>query len=253
MKNAHYDIYMKYYGAVVGRFYTKEQRRSLLRLFILSAGIDTAGGEYRDICDAVSFVEGYNVEGSTDSRNFKMLCGMQSDNSEVASAASAMSSVYEGLDKQRGRIEYKSFLDWVIKMRTTFPRTDAMRYELGYFAYSSGNTEEAIREFKALVNEGDLYAVEHLAFIYKDMDAYEEAYYYFLLLEHVYEHELRLPTSKSIRMHLSRVRSALPALTVKKIRKEINGIAPVLTHGKRDERPSIGFVGNERRRLTYEH
>ena len=130
-----------------------------------------------------------NIKDATDSRNYKLLCDILDSDEDVCLSAAALVEIYNRLGGKSDHLSM-SYLDWIIHLRTATPKTEDISMEIAYFEYASDNVPEAIAELQALVNDGSIVAVHHLAFIYLDGKEYEEAYYYFSLLKTIYKYNV---------------------------------------------------------------
>lgn len=237
----HEEIYAKYYETVIGRFYDIEQKERLLDLFLESAGIRAGSKEYNDIFNTVLTLENAGVESSIDCKNLKLIYGMIGLCGDLQCALNVLDSVYtkhETLERS-GDEGYKSFLDWVIALRTTFPKTNQIRFELAYLEYSNGNVNESVSELDALVGSGMLEAVESLATIYYKEGNFEKALFYCLLLKEVCETELMLSVPKHLAERLEELITKVTESQLVTLKLEVKRMLPFMINKKNP----IGFLG----------
>lgn len=237
----HEEIYAKYYETVIGRFYDIEQKERLLDLFLESAGIRAGSKEYNDIFNTVLTLENAGVESSIDCKNLKLIYGMIGLGGDLQCALNVLDSVYtrnEALEHS-GHEGYKSFLDWVIALRTTFPKTNQIRFELAYLEYSNGNVRDAVSELEALVGSGMFEAVESIATIYYKEGNLDRVLFYYLLLKEVCETELMLTVPKHLEERLDELIAKVTETQLVTLKMEVKRMLPFMTNKKNP----IGFLG----------
>lgn len=252
MNYPNYNLYHTYYKITVNGFYNAEQRRKLLRFLAGSIGINSESKGYAVLTNAVDTVDAQNITNLTDSMNYRMICGMLEEDEEIHSAALALSDVYEDMRISR-KPTYKSYLDWMISLRTTYPKNNDIRAELACFEYANGNIADATSELKAMIDTGNMDALEQLAFICDETADYEESYYYYSFLKKVYTDELKIETPVYILEAIDRAEGMLDISTAHRIECDIRGRVAFLNADDGTMRNPIGFAKEGTRRYVYEH
>ena len=252
MHNKHYDLFLEYFDATCGRYYTVEQRQRLLTLLLGSNGIYRGSEEYRRIADAVATLEAEDIRNLTESRNYQLLCDMIGLGDDVRLAASALVDVFGRMTANRERQNMR-YLDWIIFLKKANPKTDEICMEIAYFEYANENVEKAIKELGDLVNGGSIVAVHHLAFIYLDSGRYKEAYYYFSLLKGVYTKQLEIPVGDFVDKGIATARANITDAEARLIDTDMDRLTADFPLCKKDDRVTVGFMSSTERRFTYEY
>ncbi|MBR5143832.1 MAG: hypothetical protein IKW53_02165 [Clostridia bacterium] len=252
MQDKHYDLFLEYFDAVVGRHYSSKQRARLLALLLGSHGIYKGSEEFARISDAIARMDEQNINDITDSKNYKLFCDILDSAEDIKLSAAALVEIYTRLSTQSQTRPAMSYLDWVISLRTANPKTEDIAMEIAYFEYASGNVDEAVSELQALVNDGSIVAVHHLAFIYLDCQEYKEAYYYFSLLESIYTKRLRVPAPDGIQESIRTARYNISSESIHSIDSDIERRGAEFPLTKTKGRVTVGFLSSERR-FTYEY
>lgn len=251
MQHRHYDLFLEYFGAIIGRFYSPEQRQRLLALLLGSFGIYRDSNEYDCILSAIEDVDSHNIGGIIDSKNYRLLCDILDSDDDKRLAAKALVEIYERIEADRDTPK-KSYLDWIISLRAANPKTDEVRMEIAYFEYASGNVDEAVKELKALVNDGSIIAVHHLAFISLERQEHEEAYYYFSLLKSIYTKRLKIPAGQFVDSNIEAARDEITTEALREMESDIEKIGGEFPLTKCKGFVTVGFLSTERR-YTYEY
>ena len=252
MQNKHYELFLEYFDAVIGRHYLPEQRQRLLTLLLGSHGIYRGSDEFINVSRAIAAVDEQNIRDITDSKNYKLLCDIRDSDEDVCLAAAALVDVYKRLESSSDQQQPMSYLDWIISLRTANPKNEDIAMEIAYFEYASGNNTQAIEELSTLVNDGSIVAIHHLAFIYLDVSEYNKAYYYFSLLRIIYSKRLRIPAPAYITRSIALAKSNMQSESISDIDRDVEKRGNEFPLSKSNGRVTVGFLGTERR-YTYEY
>ena len=250
MHNKHFDLFLEYFDATCGRYYTVEQRQRLLTLLLGSNGIYRESEEYRMIADAIATIEAEDIRSLTESRNYLLICDMIGLGEEVRLAASALVDVYHRMSDKKTHHNMR-YLDWIILLKKANPKTDEICMEIAYFEYANGNVDKAIKELGDLVNGGSVVAVHHLAFIYLDLGRYKESYYYFSLIKGIFEKQLEIPVADYIERGIATTRAGISKEEAGKIDTDMDKLCTEFPLCKKDDRVTVGFMSSTERRFTY--
>lgn len=252
MTGNYYELFEQYYRTTVGKFYTKEQCRRLLALLAGSNGMELDSEDFAAVSLAVDTVEGYDITGFVESKNFQLLCDVLEEAPAVITAATALTAVFEELS--RGSIpHYASLVERTIALRTAVPKTNEVRLALAYLECALGDEEDTRKELVELCDRGSFRALGHLAFLSHRAGDFEGALHYHLLLERVYVRELELPAAPWILSRIALAEGKLRKSRAAEIRKKVEALPTFLSGG--DTAPgSIGFNPTAAaRRFSYEH
>lgn len=251
MQHKHYDLFLEYFNATIGRYYSAEQRQRLLTLLLGSNGIYRGSEEYRSIANAIAEVDSQNINGITESKNYKLLCDILDSDEDLRFAAAALVDVYSrmNVDGERHNMRY---LDWIILLRRANPKTDEICMEIAYFEYASGNVEKAVKELGELVNGGSIIALHHLAFIYLESHRYKETYYYFSLIKGIFTKQLMIPVEDYVERSIVFARANVPVADLEKIDSDTERLSAEFPICKCKDYVTVGFMSQERR-FTYEY
>lgn len=252
MNQNNQSVYNNYYRTTVGRFYTKEQKLRLLRLFTLASGIEENSSEYNTIFRRVDLLDKQNITSYTESKNYSMVSSIFVEDEDMNSAVNALVSAHKAMSGESNNSTFDSKVDWIIALRKAPPEYTSMRMELALFEYSCENVTAAINELKQLVNAGILSALELLACIHGDNGELEEAFYYYSLIKKIYIQELRITLSSSVDNRIQICREGLPQDKPDKIMRDIEAMPCFFENNSQSDK-SIGFLGNKTRRFAYEH
>ena len=253
MINKHYKLFSRYYNATVGRFYNKEQRRKILRLFMMASGIDETTAAYQTVCNTVDTVEAQKITNLIESKNYQMISKILEDDEDIHSAARALRFAFQALTDNGMIGKDMSPLAWVASVRCSDCESAAARMERAIMEYAFGNITDAIEALEHLLNDGDLNALELLVCVHAERGANEDAYYYLCLMHRVFtlEFGLQMPASHKDRMQL--LQNSIPAERKAAIEQEVCRRPVFMNLGKNAGKPTIGFLNTEERRFAYEH
>ena len=251
MTHKHADLYGRYFAAVVGRHYPAPQRERILALIATSFGVLRYGEELEEILSAIKTIEENEINDENDCKNYLLVCAIMGESDEAKAAVTALSAVFSDLEREKRPI-YSSHLKWILSMRSTFPRTDAIRMENAILEYSTGDIASAVKELKSLVNNGDFQALTYLAQISADEERFEAAYHYLLLLKRTYEKEIEIPPFEALSERISLARAAIGREKAAQIEAAVAALPPFLSA---DEfAGGIGFGQKTTgKRYTYEY
>ncbi len=250
MLNTYEELFKLYYRATVGKFFTVEQSRRLFSLLSASNGMDLSSDEYHSVCRAVETVEAYDIKGFVESKNLQLFCGILEEDEAVVAAATALSSVFEELQRENRRY-YASIVDRTIALRTANPRTNEVRMELAFLEYATGDLADTKRELAELVDRACFDAVGYLAYLSLSAGECEAAYHYYTLMARVIKEELELAPAPWIEERRRVAGGAIPALVATEIARRVAKLPPFF---KRSEGGggAIGFHPTAARSFTYE-
>lgn len=192
-----------------------------------------------------------NINDITDSKNYKLFCDILDSEDDLKLSAAALVEIYTRMSSQPQH-RPMSYLDWIISLRTANPKTEDIAMEIAYFEYASGNISEAISELQTLVNDGSIVAVHHLAFIYLECKEYDQAYYYFSLLNSIYTKRLRVPAPEGMNESIGIAKSNITPESIQSIDRDVEKRGSEFPLSKSKGRVTVGFLSSERR-FTYEY
>lgn len=251
MAHKHADLYGRYFSAVVGRHYPAPQRERILTLIATAFGVERDGEELELLLSTVRAIEEHEINDANDCKNFLLVCEIMGEDDEAQAAVTALEDVFGDFAREK-RPTYASHLEWILEMRSAFPRTEALRMENAMLEFSTGDIASTVEELKILVNGGNFPALAYLAEISADEERFDAAYHYLLLLRRTYEKEIEIPPFEVLSERLSLARSAIGRARAAEIEAAVEALPPFLTA---DEfAGGIGFGQKTTgRRYTYEH
>ncbi len=246
------SVYNNFYKTTVGRFYTKEQKLRLLRLYVLTAGIAEDSEEYNNIFRCVTALDRQGITSYTESKNYSMISGIFAEDTEMNAAVDALVAAHKCILDNRNNPTFDGKVSWIIALRKTPQENPDMRFELALFEYACGNTDAAVKELKELVNTGLLYAMEILACIHVDNQDFEEAFYYYSLIRKVYLQELKLLSPLATNERIDVFREKISVQKADEITQNIDS-SMCFFDCNTSPNKTIGFVGEKARKFTYEY
>ena len=240
MKQTYMEIFRKFYGATVGRFYSEDQKRKLLILFAASCGIDEELLEYDYVIDAMKTVSAQGITDYVDSCNYRLVCNMSEDNIVLQCAAEAIADCYELRERTRAPI-YTQAADWRIAVFTAPSDDIDAQMERAYIEYACENIDFAIDIWKKLAFErGSYAAVEYLAFISCETANYGDALLYLELLNKISVKELHMMPESWIAKTRNAIVSRVPAKKIEEVNARVQRQAPMIVNQMNERR--IGFA-----------
>ena len=247
MHYKHYELFLEYFDATIGRYYSSEQRQRLLTLLLGSKGIYRGQDENISITEAVAEVESQDINSITDSKNYKLICDILDSEEDVCLAAAALVDVYSRMNDDRDRHHGMRYLDWIISLKKANPKTDEICTEIAYFEYANGNIKKAIKELGELVNGGSIVAVHHLAYIFLEDSGYKEAYYYFSLIKGIYIKQLELTVDEYVERNIELCRTRISDADARRIDTDVEKLCVEFPLCKCKDYVTVGFMSTERR------
>lgn len=241
MSHTHYELYKTYFANIIGRYYTKKQRRRLLKLFTAEHGTDPFGKEFDLICKTVEAIEKQEIRDSMESKNFRLLCRVAQADDMLQVAASALSACYDERDRARST-SYTSLVAWRSAVYTETPKSRETRLEIAYIEYANGNLDAATMELKALANEGYIPAIEHLSYLLVTEQPSPDAFYYIALLQEIYTKYLAIEFPAWLDVFQARAATWISPDDIEDTLRRAQGKAKQTVGNAVKAMPSIGFL-----------
>ena len=251
MAHKHADLYGRYFSAVVGRHYPAPQRERILSLIATAFGVEHGGEELEQLLATVRSIEEHEINDENDCKNFLLVCEIMGEDDEAQAAVTALIDVFSDFERDK-RPTYASHLEWILEMRSTLPRTEALRMENAMLKYSTGDIASTVTELEFLVNSGDFPALAYLAEISANEEKFEAAYHYLLLMKRTYEKEIELLPFEALAERIALARAAIGRERAAAIEEKVAALPPFLTAD--GLAGGIGFgQKTTTKRYTYEH
>ncbi len=237
MKNIHYELYTRYYGATVGRFYTEKERMKLLSLFARGFAISPESEEFKTVVETVKTIDSQGIKDYSDSKNYHLICSILNSEDELFSASTALAVCYEARTTQNAPV-YSGAIEWRASVCKSLIESEENLLESAYIKYCCGLEREAVEIFSDLALDGDVLALEHLTLITYDLKMYEDALFNLLLLEKTINEELCLEAGSWILTLKATLAEALSPEVARKIATRVKKNARLVS----ENRAKIGFV-----------
>ncbi len=232
----------------MGKFFSDEQCRKILRILILTSGIEEGSKEYASIVSAVRTLDDENITNYNESKNYSIMNGIYSDDSEKKQAINALVATYKYVSEGRSEV-YDDMISWIVALRRATSDQIDTKMELALFEYSRGNVDEATTELKKLANDGALYAIELLACIRLEAEDAEGAAYYYAVMKKIYETELHTSLPAAIYDRINDLKTKISPQSSAEIAKTVEALPKYFGAGTASGK-SIGFMGDEDRGFT---
>lgn len=204
-------VFMDFYSAVLGSFYSTEEKSRILKLIAIASDIDKK--EIPELIEAHSFIEREGIDTQVGSNNFLLVAFFSKDLSPILYNAAL--ALYELFSSKKNKEAYSNEMLW---RRSIIRENNPL--DIGYYEYARNNLDRSIDAFERLKRSNKKLPIsEYLAQLYNEAENYEKAYEYALESQCVKEGEkLEIPWLLEIEQQC---KDKLPADKANRIEQEI--------------------------------
>lgn len=174
-------VFMDFYSAVIGSFYSPIEKERILKLIAIANGIDKR--EIPELIEAHSFIENEGIDNPVGSNNFLLVAFFNKDLSPILYNAAV--ALYEIFSTNKNNEAFSNEMLW---RRSILNGNNLL--DVGYYEYARQKLDRSIEAFEKLKKSNKkLPVTEYLAQLCLEAMCYEKAYEYALESQFIKEGE----------------------------------------------------------------
>lgn len=182
MENLKYKmVFMDFYSAIMGSFYSPMEKERILRLIAIANGVDAK--EISEVIKSYQTIENEGIDNPVSISNYLLTVIFRKDLSPIL--YNAVTALYEIFNSGKGKEAYSNETLW----RRSILRGNN-QLDVGYYEYARGRLDRSIEAFEKLKKSNkQLPVTEYLALLCYEAQNYEKSYEYALESQYISEEE----------------------------------------------------------------